>query len=76
MSTIVLLHAFPVGPAMWEPQIAALSGHELAIPRLYGRGTSIDGWARQLLRELDVELVPVGASMGGYCALALARRAP
>lgn len=76
MSTIVLLHAFPVGPAMWEPQIAALSGHELAIPRLYGRGTSIDGWARQLLRELDGELVPVGASMGGYCALALARRAP
>src|SRR5262249_57073066 len=45
-------------------------------PHLYGRGASIDDWAAQLLREIDGELVTVGASMGGYCALALARRAP
>ena len=45
-------------------------------PRLYGRGPSIDGWAAQLLRDDDGPFVAVGASMGGYCALALARRAP
>jgi pimeloyl-ACP methyl ester carboxylesterase len=36
----------------------------------------IDGWAARLLDELDGPFVAVGASMGGYCALALARRAP
>ena len=45
-------------------------------PHLYGRGPSIDDWAAQLLRDIDGPLVAVGASMGGYCALALARRAP
>ena len=52
------------------------AGHDVVAPHLYGRGPSIDDWAAQLLRELDGPLVPVGASMGGYCALALARRAP
>ena len=51
-------------------------GLEAEAPRLYGRGASIDGWAAQLLRESDEPFVAVGASMGGYCALALARRAP
>jgi pimeloyl-ACP methyl ester carboxylesterase len=59
-------------------QVTALrhAGHEVVAPHLYGRGGSIDDWAAQLLREHDGPLVPVGASMGGYCALALARRAP
>lgn len=59
-------------------QVSALrdAGHEVWAPHLYGRGASIDDWAAQLLREIDGPLVPVGASMGGYCALALARRAP
>jgi pimeloyl-ACP methyl ester carboxylesterase len=63
---------------MWEPQVTALRevGIEPLVPRLYGRGPSIDSWAAQLLRDYDDQLVAVGASMGGYCALALARRAP
>ena len=63
---------------MWERQLALLDaeGFEAEAPRLYGRGPSIDGWAAQLLRDSDDPLVAVGASMGGYCALALARRAP
>jgi pimeloyl-ACP methyl ester carboxylesterase len=63
---------------MWAPQLAAVeeAGFEAVAPRLYGRGPSIDGWAAQLLEEVDGPLVAVGASMGGYCALALARRAP
>jgi len=52
------------------------AGFEPFAPRLYGRGSSIDGWAARLLDELHGPFVAVGASMGGYCALALARRAP
>lgn len=74
----MLLHAWPPDERMWEPQVGALreAGFEPFAPRLYGRGPSIDGWAAQLLDELDGPFVAVGASMGGYCALALARRAP
>jgi pimeloyl-ACP methyl ester carboxylesterase len=63
---------------MWEPQVARLegAGHTVQAPRLYGRGPSIDGWAAQLLGEAQGTFVAVGASMGGYTALALARRAP
>ena len=74
--TILLLHAFPLDKKMWEPQRAALAGHEVIAPRLYGRGRTMDEWADSIAGETDGELVVVGASMGGYCALALARRAP
>jgi pimeloyl-ACP methyl ester carboxylesterase len=75
---VVLLHAWPLDERMWERQMAALTdaGHEAVTPRLYGRGPSVDGWAAQLLAELDGQFVGVGASMGGYLALSLARRAP
>ena len=76
--TILLLHGWPVSERVWTSQVSALrdAGHDVHAPHLYGRGPSIDDWAAQLLREIDGPLVPVGASMGGYCALALARRAP
>jgi pimeloyl-ACP methyl ester carboxylesterase len=63
---------------MWVRQIQPLrdAGFEPIVPRLYGRGPSIDGWAAQMLRDYDGQFVAVGASMGGYCALALARRSP
>jgi pimeloyl-ACP methyl ester carboxylesterase len=75
---VLLLHAWPVDERMWEPQVARLQedGHTARAPRLYGRGASIDGWAAQLLGEEAGTFVAVGASMGGYTALALARRAP
>ncbi len=75
---VLLLHAWPLDERMWEPQIDALreAGFEPFAPRLYGRGAAVDGWAARLLDELDGPFVAVGASMGGYCALALARRAP
>jgi pimeloyl-ACP methyl ester carboxylesterase len=75
-ATILLLHAFPVGPEMWEPQLEALGAYSLKTPRLLGRGDSIYGWAGQLLAETEGDLIVVGASMGGYCALAVAGRAP
>jgi 3-oxoadipate enol-lactonase len=72
--TLLLLHAFPLDERMWEPQRAAFD--DVAAPRLYGRGSSIDGWARGILEEVEGELVVVGASMGGYCALEIVRQAP
>jgi pimeloyl-ACP methyl ester carboxylesterase len=75
---VLLLHAWPPDERMWEKQLAPIrgAGFEPVTPRLYGRGASIDGWAAELLREVEGPFVAVGASMGGYCALALARRAP
>ena len=75
---VLLLHAWPPDERMWEPQLEPMrrAGFEPVAPRLYGRGPSIDGWAAQLLGEVEGPFVAVGASMGGYCALALARRAP
>jgi len=73
---VLLLHAFPLDERMWEPQRAALPEHEVSAPRLYGRGQTMDAWAESVATEADGELAVVGASMGGYCGLALARRAP
>ena len=75
---VLLLHGWPVSERVWVSQVSALrgAGFEPVAPHLYGRGASIDDWAAQLLREIDGPLVTVGASMGGYCALAMARRAP
>ena len=72
--TVVLLHAFPLDERMWEPQRAVVPN--AVTPRLYGRGRAMDAWAESIAAEVEGELVLVGASMGGYCALALARRAP
>jgi 3-oxoadipate enol-lactonase len=71
--TIVWLHGWPLDERMWERQVSRFGG--MAV-RLYGRGSSIDGWAEQILREVEGELVLVGHSMGGYTALAVAGRAP
>jgi 3-oxoadipate enol-lactonase len=75
---VLLLHAWPLDERMWDPQVAWLraGGYEPLAPRLYGRGASIDGWAAELLGEVEGQFVAVGASMGGYTALALARRTP
>jgi pimeloyl-ACP methyl ester carboxylesterase len=75
--TVVLLHAFPLDERMWERQLAALTDHDYRAYNLYDLGgSSIDGWANWLLKDVPGELVLVGASMGGYVALAMARRAP
>jgi 3-oxoadipate enol-lactonase len=73
---VLLLHAFPLDERMWEPQRPALEGHKVIAPRLYGRGQTMEAWGDSIAGETEGELAVVGASMGGYCALALARRAP
>src|SRR5437588_7289941 len=72
--TVLLLHALPLDERMWEPQRAAFG--DAVAPRLYGRGASMEGWARGILSGVEGEVVAVGASMGGYCALELVRQAP
>jgi 3-oxoadipate enol-lactonase len=74
---VVLLHAFPLDERMWEPQLPVLTSYDVTAPNLYDLGgSSIDGWARSILEKVEGDFVAVGASMGGYVALAMARQAP
>lgn len=74
---VVLLHAFPLDERMWEPQAEALAGHDVEAVNLYDLGgNSIDGWAERILEQLEGDLAVVGASVGGYVGLAMARQAP
>jgi 3-oxoadipate enol-lactonase len=66
--TVVFLHAFPLDERMWQLDANA--------PRLYGLGRTMDDWADAVLESYPGRLILVGASMGGYAALAAARRAP
>jgi pimeloyl-ACP methyl ester carboxylesterase len=68
---IVFLHAFPFDPRMWGD---LPDGAEA--PLLYDLGDTIDEWADAILERYDGPLTLVGASMGGYVAYAIARRAP
>lgn len=86
---VVLIHAFPLNSAMWEPQLAALAGRFRVIaPDQRGLGQSspapeamtMDLVAQDiiaLLRQLGIRRASfAGLSMGGYVAFALWRRAP
>jgi pimeloyl-ACP methyl ester carboxylesterase len=73
---VLLLHALPLDERMWEPQLPALAEHDVKTPCLYGRGPTMTAWAESIAAEIGGEHAVVGASMGGYCALACARRAP
>jgi pimeloyl-ACP methyl ester carboxylesterase len=74
---VVLLHAYPLDERMWEPQLEVVAGYDLEAPNLYDLGgTSLEGWAERILERVDGDLAVAGASMGGYVALAMARRAP
>jgi pimeloyl-ACP methyl ester carboxylesterase len=74
---VVLVHAMPLDERMWAPQLDALSDREVETPNLYDLGgASIDDWAARLLERYDGELAVVGASIGGYVGLAMARAAP
>jgi pimeloyl-ACP methyl ester carboxylesterase len=73
---VVLLHAFPLDERMWEGQLKALAGREVVAPNLYELGgNSIEAWAGQILAETPGDLAAVGASLGGYVGLAMARQA-
>ncbi len=87
--TVVLLHAFPVSAAMWEPQQLFLdaAGYGVIAPNAYGfdgsparPGWSMDDYAHDLAELLDKlgcrKATIVGLSMGGYQAFAFWRLYP
>jgi pimeloyl-ACP methyl ester carboxylesterase len=84
---LVLLHAFPLDRGMWKPQLAALAEAARVVALdLPGFGESppaafsIEGVADVVAEFLAVRAIPkavvCGLSMGGYVALALARKHP
>jgi 3-oxoadipate enol-lactonase len=74
---VVLLHAFPLDERMWDLQLDALRGYDVETPNLYDLGgNSIEGWAVGVLQRVTGELAVVGASVGGFVGLAMARREP
>jgi pimeloyl-ACP methyl ester carboxylesterase len=74
---VVLLHAFPLDERMWEPQLAEVGDDDVYVPNFYDLGgNSVDGWAEHVLERAEGDLVAVGASLGGYVALAMARTSP
>ena len=87
----VLLHAFPIGANLWEPQIRSIpAGWRLITPDLRGFGgsTELDSISAlsigdyaddiaDLLKELGISRAVIGGcSMGGYVALALYQSMP
>jgi pimeloyl-ACP methyl ester carboxylesterase len=85
---LVLIHGFPLDREMWRPQVAALSGAARVVAvDLPGFGGSaparftVDSAADHVAARLDADGIPGrvivgGLSMGGYVALAFARRHP
>ena len=86
---LVLIHGFPLGPTMWEPQLElAEHGWRVVVPQLRGfegppaaiAGSSVDDFAGDLIDLLDAlhieDAVIGGLSMGGYIAFAMFRHAP
>ncbi|HZF89910.1 alpha/beta hydrolase [Streptomyces sp.] len=87
---VVLLHALSLDGTMWDAQRTVLeaAGHSVLTPHQRGFGgvplghdaPSLDLVADDLARTLDAQgmdrVVLVGASMGGYTAMAFLRRHP
>ena len=90
LGTLVLLHAFPLGARMWEPQRAlAGRGWRIVMPQFRGfdcttsdvpEAATVEDYARDvadLLETLAIDRAVIGGlSMGGYVALELFRRVP
>lgn len=86
---LLLLHAFPLSGAMWQPQIDALaSDYRLLVPDLPGFGDTplpdvpytLDDLADTLAALLDEkgleQVTLAGLSMGGYIAFSMLRYHP
>ncbi|MBX9625134.1 MAG: alpha/beta hydrolase [Gemmataceae bacterium] len=86
--TLVLVHGFPLDKDMWRPQVAALSAAARVVAvDLPGFGGSepapftVDSAADAVAARLDADgitdrVVVGGLSLGGYVAMAFARRHP
>jgi 3-oxoadipate enol-lactonase len=86
---VVLLHAFPLCREMWSAQRGLADRFRVITPDLFGFGGSpvpAAGWTMESMADALAEFLPGigiggsvvlgGLSMGGYVALAFARRHP
>jgi pimeloyl-ACP methyl ester carboxylesterase len=86
LRALVLLHAFPIGANLWEPQMRSIPpGWRLITPDLRGFGGSMEldslsalsmtdyaDDVADLIDELGIKRAVIGGcSMGGYAALAM-----
>lgn len=73
---LLLLHPLPLGGSIFPDELRALSDSCYA-PTLYDAGDDIVEWARSALDAVgDGPVVVVGNSIGGSCAIEVARLAP
>lgn len=86
MTTLLLVHAFPLDASMWDEQVDALKGEAAVLaPSLPGFGgtpgpgelLTVEAMANSLVGELDSagaeRAVVCGVSLGGYAAFAMWR---
>lgn len=73
---LLLLHPLPLDGSIFSDDLRAL-GDECHAPTLYEAGGDIVNWARVALESVgDGPVVVVGNSIGGSCAIEVARLAP
>ena len=73
---LVLLHPLPLDETIWPAEIARLDARVIS-PTLYELGDSLEAWASAVLDLVGPEpMVIVGNSIGGSCAIEVARLAP
>lgn len=73
---LLLLHALPLDGSMWADYMDFLPGMTTA-PTLYSFGETLEEWAVHALATNPHErLILVGCSVGGSCAIEIARAAP
>ncbi len=73
---LIFLHGIPLDGRMWDEQRVAFPG-SIVVPSLYPLGDSLPHWANSVLELTDSDdLVLVGSSCGGSCALEMARARP
>lgn len=73
---MVLLHPLPFDGSVWSDEMRSL-GHGVIAPNLYDLGNSLESWASAIVdAAAPGPLVVVGNSIGGSCAIEVARLAP
>lgn len=73
---MLFLHALPLDGSMWDKQRSHIPTVSYS-PDLYRLGDSVGDWAREALVPVrGKRLIVVGCSIGGSCALEVARIAP
>ncbi|MGF6254377.1 alpha/beta fold hydrolase [Ensifer sp. LBL] len=73
---LLLLHALPLDGSMWAKQMHLLPDATYA-PSLYCAGDTLHAWARAALEPVKGDnIIVVGCSVGGSCALEVAMIAP